>query len=236
VAGAPFAPSTAKYGLSDDLARLCLPTEYKDSTRTLAWVNSICFLFLLIGIVGLKPPKPVQRTLSKPDEPVPVVFTPPEEQPKVTPEVRQEEPAPQETPLETPQVAVVVAAADAPDVAFAVPVKGAVAVAKEARFAAPPPANLNAAPQPTKFNPNATDGGSYPAPTYPGFAQRNRYQGTVTVEILVDASGAVTAANVKKSSSYPMLDDAAVQVVKNRWRFPPGGARHLLWDCTFELK
>ncbi len=40
------------YVLRDDLARLCLPAAQRDPDRQLAWVNSICLLFLLIGILG----------------------------------------------------------------------------------------------------------------------------------------------------------------------------------------
>src|SRR5256884_2735584 len=88
----PFAEGTGGYQLSDDLARLCLPSEFKDSFRVLAWVDSICFLFLLIGFVGLRPPKIIERPISTPQEVVPVVFTPPEEQAKPQPVVKEEQP------------------------------------------------------------------------------------------------------------------------------------------------
>lgn len=230
-----FAHAARNYALSSDLAKLCLPSEYRDSNRVLAWVNSICFLFLLIGLVGLKAPKIGVRPLSEPQDIVPVVFTPPEEQPKVQPEVKQDEPEPQDQPLDTPQVATVVAAADPSTVAFAVPVQGAVFVAP-ARFATAPPPINTALPKPTNFDPNASSAGTFPPPAYPGIAIRNRYQGTATIEIFVDPSGAVTSAKVLKSSGYQALDEAALQVVKSRWRFKPGGARDLVWDCTFELK
>ena len=227
--------TSGDYELSSDLARLCLPSEYKDSNRVLAWVNSICFLFLMIGLVGLKPPKVMVRPLSQPTDVTAVIFMPPEEQPKVQPEVKQEEPEPQDQPVETPQVVTVVAAADPSSVAFAVPVEGAVAVAP-ARFATAPPPLNSAPPHPIKFDPNAAPGGSYPPPSYPGIAVRNRYQGTTTLDILVDASGAIISVKVVKSSGFPVLDEAAVQAVKTRWRPPPGAARDWIWDCTFELK
>jgi TonB family protein len=229
-----------KYSLASDLARLSLPAAYKDSYRKLAWVDSICFFFLVVGLIGLNAPKVIHKPLSEPMEVVPVVFTPPEEQPKAEPEVKQEEAEPQDTPVETPQVAAVVAAADASTVAFAVPVEGAVAVASP-RFVPAPPPVIQApppkpAPTPTKFNPDAADGGTHPKPDYPGLAQRNRYQGTVTLEIRVDESGKVTATKVQKSSGYPILDEAAVKVVTTRWSFLPGSMRILLWDCKFELR
>src|SRR5436190_3957923 len=125
--------NTPQYQLSDDLAKLCLPSEYKDASRTLAWVNSICFLFLVIGLLGVKLPEIIHRPLGEIAEPVAVELPPPQEQPQVQPETQPEE-TPQETTTDVPQVATVVAAADPSQVAVSVPVVGAVAV-EEARFA-----------------------------------------------------------------------------------------------------
>jgi TonB family protein len=224
------------YALSSDLARLSLPAEYADSYRNLAWTNSICFLFLVIGLIGLKAPRVIHRSLIEVTESAPVIFTPPEEQPKPEPEVQPDEPAQQDAPVETPQVVTVAAPADA-QVAFAIPVQGAVAVAKEARFASPPPPVTHAPAGPTKFDPNGKDGGSYPGPKYPPLAQAHQYQGTVTLEILVDETGKITSVKVRKTSGYSVLDEAALKAVKDGWRFPPTGApRDLLWDCIFQLQ
>jgi TonB family protein len=235
VLGSPaFGHRSRNYTLSSDLAKLCLPSEYRDSNRLLAWVNSICLLFLLIGLVGLKAPKVVVRPLSEPQEVVPVVFTPPEEQPKIQPEAKQDEPEP-DKPLDTPQVATVVAAADPSTVAFAVPVEGAVVVAP-ARFATAPPPINTAPPKPTFFDPNANSGGNTPPPEYPIQAQRRGYQGTVTIEFIVDGSGAITSAKVQKGSGYPVLDEAALRTVKDRWRFPPGQPRYYYVPLVFNLQ
>src|SRR5436853_7854278 len=118
VLGSPsFAQGPHNYTLSSDLAKLCLPSEYRDSNRVLAWVNSICFLFLVIGLVGIKPPKIIERPLSEIAEPVAVELPAPQEQPHVQAETPPEE-TPQETPTDVPQVATVVAAADPSQVAF----------------------------------------------------------------------------------------------------------------------
>src|SRR5260370_6665794 len=169
-------PFAAGYTLSSDLARLCLPAEYKDDNRKLAWINSICFLFLVVGLVGLKAPKVVQRPVTAPQEVVPVVFTPPEEAPKPQPDVKPDEPQP-DTTMDTPQVATVFAAAEASQVAFAVPVVGAVAV-NEARVATPPPP---AKPGPRTFIPRPGEGGRFPGPhPYPRVALGQHAEGTVT--------------------------------------------------------
>lgn len=221
----PFGPGSHDYRLSDDLARLCLPRELKEPYRHLAWTNSICFLFLVIGIVGLKTPRLHVRPLSEPPDIVPVVFTPPpEELPKVEPEVKPDEPdQPRDTQEDTPQVVQVVAAADSSAVAFAVPVQGAVAVASEARLATPPPPVPQAPPRPVAFNPNAATGGSFPPPDYPPLALRNRWHGTAVVEIKVDPDGKTTDVKLQRSSGYSVLDEAAMEVVSKRWHFPASG-------------
>lgn len=236
VVNAPSAGANHDYALSSDLARLSLPAEYIDSYRNLAWTNSICFLFLVIGLIGLKPPKVIHKPLIEVTESAPVIFTPPEDQPKPEPQVQQpDEPTPQDAPVETPQVVTVAAPADA-QVAFAVPVQGAVVVAKEARLATPPPPVTHAPAGPTRFDPNAEAGGSYPSPDYPRDALVHQYQGTTTVEFKVDEAGHLISAKVQKSSGYSILDDAALSIVRNRWRFPPGEARWHVKDFIFQLK
>jgi protein TonB len=230
----PFGEAARGYALSDDLAKICLPGEFKDNYRKLAWVDSICFLFLVVGVVGLKAPGVIHRPLSKLEEPMPVIFTPPKEQPKQQIEVKTVD-LPPDQPLEMPQVKPIVAAADPSKVPFAVPVEGAVPAVQARVPDAPPPLNLPP-PAPMKFNPDTAVGGSFPAPKYPDLALRNRYQGTVTIGILVDAAGSVTSAKVLKTSGFSVLDDSALRVVKTRWRFPPGGVRDLVWDCTFRLE
>lgn len=241
-AQSPLAPSSAfpngprEYQLSDDLARLCLPQEWKDSYRTLAWVNSICFLFLVVGLIGLKHPKVIQKQLSKLDEPVPVIFQQPEEPPKAEPEPKQEEEQPQDKPTETPQVVNVVAAADPTSVAFAVPVQGAVAIASAAHLATPPPPVNQAPPRAVQFNPSSAGGGSYPDPHYPSIALRNHYQGTAVVEFVVDEAGRLVSVKLQKSSGFPVLDEEALETIKNRWRFAPGKPGYFYKPFTFQIQ
>jgi len=226
-----------QYKLSDDLARLCLPQEWSDSCRTLAWVNSICFLFLVVGLVGLKAPKVIHKPLTEMTEAVPVIFTPPEEPTKTEPEVKPDEPdKPQEIAEETPTVAPIVAVMDSPAVAFSVPVQGAVAVAQEARMATPPPPVDRPPARPVQFNPHTAGEGYFADPQYPAVALRDHYEGTVIIEIAVDAAGTTTEAKVFKSSGFPVLDEAALEVVKKRWRFPPGQPRLYHWPCTFKMQ
>jgi protein TonB len=222
-----------QYALSDDLARMCLPMEFRDSYRTLAWVNSICFVFLLIGLVGLKPPAIVVRQLPPVAESSIVPFTPPpEEQPKPEEIVQNDEPPPQDAPIEAPQVVTIVAAVDSPNVSFPVPVPGATAVAP-AHLASPPPPSNYRPSAPVKFDPNAASEGSYPKGSYPGYALRNRMQGTVTLIVKVDSSGHVVDATIQKTSGFTLLDESAVKTIKERWRFPP---REGIYEVPYVFK
>ncbi len=51
-------------------------------------------------------------------------------------------------------------------------------------------------------------------------SKRLNEQGTVVLRVLVKSDGSAGAVEVKSSSSYPRLDQAAVEAVKT-WRFNP---------------
>jgi protein TonB len=194
-------------------------------------------MFLIIGLIGIKNFPLKIRPINLPQETMAVDFQPPP--PPETPQVVQEQPEEiQNQPTDVPQVAAVVAVQNSPDVAFAVPVPNATAVAKEARLATPPPAVITQAPSgPVKFNPQAAGSeGTFPPPEYPRIAKQNQQQGTVIIRIQVAASGELTSVKVEKSSGFALLDDAALRVVKNRWRFLPGQQKDLIWPCTFQLQ
>ncbi|PWU18811.1 MAG: hypothetical protein C5B50_08055 [Verrucomicrobia bacterium] len=229
-----FPGETQAAGVSE-LSQLCLPSQFKEPHRRLAWVNSICFLFLVIGLIGLRPPRVKVKPVSKLEESAPVLYIPPAEQPKVEPQVVQNEPEPQETEPQPQQVITVVAAPATANVAFAVPVPGAVAAVDPKVWTPPPPADYKP-PQPVKFDPNASHGGSQPGPMYPAVAERDRHQGTVVIEFRVDERGAVQDAKVQRTSGFRELDEAALKVVKDHWRFPPGNPQWLYWPCKFVLQ
>jgi protein TonB len=229
-----------QYELSDDLARLCLPQEFKDSYRNLAWVNSICFLFLVVGLVGLRPPAVFVRALTQPADVMQVVL-PAELEPPPTEFKPPEETEPLDTPPDTPQVAVVTAMLATPDIRFAVPVVGVTNVVSTAALASAPPPTVTQQPQatpsgPIRFNPHAGGDGYFPDPIYPPLSMRNQERGTVEIRIKVDTSGQITSAEVQKSSHFGLLDEAALKVVKTRWRFPAGPVRDYVWSCVFQLK
>jgi TonB family protein len=225
------------YVLTSDLAKLCLPQTFKDENKRLAWANSICILFLIIGLIGLKPPKIVQRPLSEVADTVPVeLFNPPEEKQQAQPEKPPENEPPPDTDVTDQPVIATVAVANPASVAFAVPVKGPVMVTKSAAYATPPPANLNAAPRPTTFNPSVATGGYYPDPTYPRTELMARHEGKVMLYVVVDPSGTISSVAVRDSCGWAGLDRHAADWVRERWRFLPGEVRHYLVPIIFQIR
>lgn len=62
-----------------------------------------------------------------------------------------------------------------------------------------------------------------PKPSYPNIANRMGWQGTVVVNVEVLATGLAGQLSLQRSSGHAVLDDAALQAIRN-WRFVP--ARH----------
>src|SRR6266568_4455950 len=194
------------YSLHSDLAQFCLPAASRDAYRKLAYVNSICSLFLAIGLAGINPPVLEQRVPEPVEQFVPVEIVQPPEPPKTEPQPQEQDPQPQpDTPVVMPQIATIVAA-DPSQVRFAVPVEGPVVFAP-AKFAqAPPPAP----PKTTgskiiKFT--GTDGGTYPAMDYPAWAKRpdQPMEATVIVIITVNPDGSVASVEMQSYTGSSRL-------------------------------
>lgn len=65
---------------------------------------------------------------------------------------------------------------------------------------------------------------SNPRPIYPPEARRNRQEGEVLLNVEVSAEGRPTDVSLKRTSGYPLLDQAAIEVVRQRWAFEPATA------------
>jgi protein TonB len=63
-----------------------------------------------------------------------------------------------------------------------------------------------------------------PLPRYPRDARRRRIEGTVVLDVTVDAAGRPARVEVQSSSGFPMLDRAALEAVGG-WRFEPARRR-----------
>ena len=214
------------YQLKDDLARLCLPQTHHDASRKLAWANSICALFLLIGIFGARRGMIVIQSIPALEQNIPVtiepVTLPPQEtvQQKVT-----------ELENDAPQVAVVIP--QTPNITFSVPTIGALVV--PARLAAAPPLEPMRAKASVGSISSTGSGGDRPEPPYPVIARQTGQQGTVIVLMSGDAAGNIVSVDVKNSSGFPILDRSTTDFIKRRWRLPAGGGLFQT-SITYQLK
>lgn len=211
--------------LKDELARYCLPATNRDPNRKFAWTNSICILFLLVGLAGggnvtvkIATPPPLE-------EAVPVIV-----EPLPPPPATAEQPKPEENnepKPESPQVVVVTP--DAPSINFSVPTIGNLVVPNG--VAPAPPAEPMKTLTPLKTVPTVINttghGGDRPEPAYPKMAQDLGQQGRVVIAFTVDESGRIVSAEIKESCGFPILDRSALDSVKRHWVFPPGAPNRL---------
>src|SRR2546427_2753465 len=83
------------YSLHSDLAQFCLPAASRDANRKLAYVNSICLLFVAVGLAGINP-TPLEQRVPEPVQAfVPVELAQPPEPPKTEPQPQDQDPEPQ---------------------------------------------------------------------------------------------------------------------------------------------
>jgi periplasmic protein TonB len=226
--------SSSSYELRDELARYCLPQASRDPNRKLAWMNSICILFLIIGIFGTPSATIPVKEAPPVEEAIPAILEsfPP---PPVTTE-NQTENQNEQQKTEAPQVVVVTP--EAPNINFSVPTIGNL-VAPSALAQAPPLRPMQP-PAPLKTLPmtlnNTGSGGARPAPPYPKIAQDQGEQGRVTLLMQADEAGNLLSVEVKQSSGFPVLDRSAMDFVRRHWTVSPGGSNRLFQaTITYQL-
>lgn len=161
----------------------------------------------------VSPPAPAAAKPQTPAPPKPVPEPPrPQVQPAppLPPAVTSPEPAP---------VVAAPAAATAPT-----------APAIEASTAATAPA---APPTPARIALPSSDAAylNNPKPSYPALSRRLGEQGKVVVRVLIGVDGRAQQAEIRSSSGYERLDQAALATVRN-WRYVPGtrnGIPEAMW-------
>lgn len=141
-------------------------------------------------------PQDLKRPPSAPAPPKPVV-----QQPKL------DEARPTPTPDVLPQVTR--AAAVAPSPAPSQP---------EAVATPAPPGPAVPAVTPPSFTAAYLNN---PGPQYPYESRVKRQEGIVKLKVLVTPEGRADQVLIDRSSGFPALDEAALDVVKRRWRFVP---------------
>jgi len=146
---------------------------------------------------------PIMIEIINPPRVEPPKPTPPTELPRPRPVARHIE-----QPVEPP---ILTAPAQAPSPVMAPPPSPA-----------PPPAVVAVAPAPLPvsapvFNADYLEN---PAPPYPGMSRRMREEGKVVLRVHVTPGGAADEVQVRTSSGFGRLDDAARDTVQ-RWKFVP---------------
>jgi TonB family protein len=217
--------AVAVYQLKSDLARVCLPAPDRSAQRRLAWVNSICIFFLIIGVTGARTRLPVVGRPPPIEQPVPVVVEP-MAAPPPTVQPKEVEPQNQDEKQIAPQVVAVTL--NTPAVDFSVPTVGNLVVPMAAA-PAPPAVELKPTVQAVKGPAEAENtgvSGDRPKPDYPPLAEQMGQTGIVTVNFTVDDVGKVISISVKESSGHVLLDQGAVKWIKGHWIQPPINGNH----------
>jgi len=235
-----------RYPLRSELALSCLPQGRHEPGRHLIWINTLCALVLLVGLLGWQRPLSRLHLSSSLDEvqTLPVLFTPPPESARAPSDTA---PDPDVVPqaadfVEVPSVPTPVAPLSA-DVAFAVPIEGPTIEVQSVALAEPPPsapvpvaASDVTGPQVFRPGQGAPDGGFYPDPEYPRDALLRREQGQTQILIEVGADGRVERTEIRISSGFTSLDRHTLSHVRRFWRFPPGQRREYLWTAEYVLR
>ncbi|MES2036441.1 MAG: energy transducer TonB [Pseudomonadota bacterium] len=138
---------------------------------------------------------------------------PPEIKPKLQPQIK-----PVAAPTRTPPPDNVPVVNAAP--VDTTPSANTVAVAVAAPPAPPAPVAAPAPPEPITEPKGYAGYLQNPAPNYPPAAQRRGLEGQVTLKVHVLASGHPDNIQIAKSSSHPILDEAAIKAVTS-WVFQP---------------
>jgi TonB family protein len=227
------------YQLKDELARNCLPAPHAHDQRNLAWTNSICLLFLIIGLAGFRPTPPPRIPVKPLEEPAPVIIEAAQTPPPVA------ELQPDDQPLakpDSPPPRVVVVVPTAPGIKFAVPTTNGVLVAPKEYTVTPPAAAVQEAapprqePAPPSHLENTGQGGARPSPPYPKMAEQLGQQGSVELLLTADEAGVIISAEVRESSGSTILDSATTNYVQRHWTVSPGANGRLFQaKITYKL-
>ena len=224
-------------GLTFELSRAGLRAAVADPDRTLAWVNSICLLFLAIGIAGSSPARIELKALPPTEEVNAAILEPLPPPPQSPADQQTQERQNDQEPPDSPQVVVVTP--EAPSINFAVPTIGNLVVAN-ALAQAPPLAPLRSVEPihrlPTVLNTTGA-AGERPQPPYPRIALDQGQHGSVTLRMTVDEAGLIKTIEVALSSGFPVLDHSAQDFVKRHWTVPSGkGTRNYEATITYKIQ
>lgn len=155
----------------------------------------------------------------------------PQAQPKTLPQPRTPTPppltpTPTPTLMPTPVVSSAAPTAAAPTVPAPAATPAAAAPTGNQR-----PSTASAAPAAVVLPSSDADYLNNPAPVYPGMSRRMGEQGTAVLRVFINTEGRAEKAEIRTSSGYSRLDEAALATVQ-RWRYVPGkraGVPEAMW-------
>jgi TonB family protein len=220
-------PVSEPAGQATPIENVALPREvtFLQVFTLVLWLTC-----LAVGLIGLwfergfsvalpppaKEPPPVQAEIIDVDlTPAPVLLASDQMAPAAA-----DEPLPPDAPLpDVPPLPAV--AAPSPAIAFALPVEGPVRIVSAAKAAVAVPAPVAA--ERLVFGQGSAS--AQPQPDYPDAARDANEQGVVEIEFSVGPNGRVTRARVANPSPWPVLNEAALSVVRDSWR-------NLQWSTT----
>ena len=170
----------------------------------------------------IEPPQPVIEPAPpapSPPPPKPVAAKPPPPKPIARPT-----PLAVPTPMVTPEPSPVAPVA----VALTTPAPAEPTPAVQAVASAPP-----TPPAPPRIDLPSKDADylNNPPPAYPPLSKRLNEQGRVVIRARIELDGSASQVEVRSSSGFERLDQAALQAVK-RWRYLPGkrgGVAEAMW-------
>lgn len=175
---------------------------------------------LLRRAVELVVPVSVLSEVIEPPQPQ-VTPTPSQPQPRPAP-VPKAAPHPRPTALPAPQPVAMATPTPEPLAPTGVvepqppaPPVTAIAAAEPAAPPAPP------APPKIELPSSSAEYLNNPKPAYPRLSKSLNEQGKVVVRVFIDENGVATKAEIRTSSGYERLDQAALQTVL-KWRYVPG--------------
>jgi len=196
----------------------------------------------VVGLLGLVVPYTRPRPPAQPEQPIverlQVELTQEPPPPDVEPPPDQLEPPPPPDAMTPPSIAQPIAVAQpTPAISFALPVEGPTRIvdarhAEYARSSATNTGPAKPAAQPLTYGQGE---GKQPAPEYPTRAMREGQEGTVVVRLAVNENGRVTTAEAAIPSPWPMLNEAALRAVRDRWHFRAGPPRLYEVAIRFEI-
>lgn len=194
-------------------------------------MNSVCFVFLLIGILGARRGLVVVKPVPPLAEIIPVIV-----EPSAPPPPTAEKKPVDDAKPEVQPVAVVLP--QMPNIHFSVPTVGSLVVPANLAVAPPlePMQSRTAVAQIDSVGSTGA-GGDRPQPPYPKIALEAGEQGAVTLTLTSDAAGNVVSVVVKETSGFPLLDRSAADFIKRRWHLPTGAGNQIFeTKITYKLQ